>query len=90
MYAVEFEASIENGMIQIPKEYQNITNHFVKLIMMYEEDYTYELEQNRQTIAKQVQEYYDGASTLLDQEQSKAKMQTFMQELKAKYENPQR
>jgi hypothetical protein len=38
MYAVEFQASIKNGMIQIPKKYQKIVNNRrVKLIMMYDD-----------------------------------------------------
>ncbi len=87
MYAVEFEASIKNGIIEVPKEYQNISDSSVKLIMMYEDDYNRELENNRSIISKQVDKYFNGSSTLLDQEQSSKKMQSFMNSLQEQYED---
>ncbi|MBN2823998.1 MAG: hypothetical protein JXQ76_01640 [Campylobacterales bacterium] len=50
-----------------------------------EDKYDQELEQNRLTIAKQVDEYYSGTSTLYTQKEADAKMQSFMNELKVKH-----
>jgi len=37
MYAVEFEAPIENGIVQIPKEYKELQqNQKAKIIIMYD------------------------------------------------------
>ncbi|MBS4028958.1 MAG: hypothetical protein KGZ58_10000 [Ignavibacteriales bacterium] len=37
MHAIEFETKIENGMIHIPKEYLELENSSVRIIMMKEE-----------------------------------------------------
>jgi hypothetical protein len=37
MYAVEFEASVENGIVHIPKQYQELQqNPKVRFVAMYE------------------------------------------------------
>jgi len=88
MYAVEFQASIVNGMIQIPKEYQNIaSNSRVKLIMMYDKDDNLELKAQQEIIAKQVKSYYDGSATLLNKAESNIVMSKFMEDLKSKHAN---
>ena len=88
MYAVEFQASIVDGMIQIPKEYQNIaSNSRVKFIMMYDKNDNLELETRQKIIAKQVKSYYDGSATLLNKEESKMVMSKFMEDLKSKHLN---
>ena len=88
MYAVEFQASIKDGMIQIPEEYLNLTNnHHVKLIMMYDKNDDVELEKNRATIVEQVKNYHNGTSTLLNKEESSAVMGSFMKDLKSKHAN---
>jgi len=88
MYAVEFQASVVDGMVQIPKEYQNIaSNSRVKFIMMYDENDDLELETRQKMIAKQVKNYYDATATLLNQEESKQAMDKFMKDLKSKYAN---
>lgn len=88
MYAVEFQASIRNGMIQIPEEYQNIAhNSRVKLIMMYDSSDDLELNKNKATIEQQVESYYDGSATLLNQDESSTIMNAFMKDLKSKHAN---
>ena len=86
MYAVEFQASIKDGMIEIPKEYQNLANNRrVKFIMMYDEGDDLELKENRATIAQQVENYYNGSATLLNKDESSEIMRLFMDGLKSKY-----
>jgi len=88
MYAVEFQASIRNGVIQIPKEYQNIANNGrVKLIMMYDNNDDLELKKNKAIIEQQVESYYDGSATLLNQDESSTVMSAFMEDLKSKDAN---
>ena len=36
MYAIEFEAPIENGIVHIPKEYQDLELKKAKIIVMYD------------------------------------------------------
>ena len=39
MYAVEFEASIENGIVHIPKEYKKLANiGHVRLVVLYQDN----------------------------------------------------
>ena len=46
MYAVEFQASIKDGIVHIPKEYQDIQNSMkATFVVMYDFDNT-NLEQN--------------------------------------------
>jgi putative transposon-encoded protein len=88
MYAVEFQASVVDGMVQIPKEYQGIaSNSRVKVIMMYDENDDLELKTKQKMITKQVKNYYNGTATLLNQEESKLTMDKFMKDLKSKYAN---
>ncbi len=89
MHAVEFQASIEDGIIKVPPQYQDIAkNHLVKLIMMYD-DNTDELEfkKNKATIEKQVEDYRTGHANILSEDDYNEKMTRFMRDLKSKYES---
>jgi hypothetical protein len=37
MYAIEFEATVKNGVIQLPKEYQGQFTSHIKVIVLKEE-----------------------------------------------------
>ncbi len=85
MQAVEFQASIEDGMIKVPPQYRNIgKNTHVKLIMMYDDADDLEFKKNIATIEQQVTRYYDGCANILSENEYDTKMTTFMEDLKAK------
>ncbi|HHD81787.1 MAG TPA: hypothetical protein ENK82_02415 [Campylobacterales bacterium] len=46
-----------------------------------------DLKRKQKIIGEQVENYYNGTSTLLTQDESNKTMQTFMEDLKAKYAN---
>ena len=41
MYAIEFEADIENGVVKIPPEYSRLKNAHARVVVMVEEPNTY-------------------------------------------------
>jgi hypothetical protein len=48
MYAVEFEADIQNGVVKIPKEYQQLENRHAKVVVMVSSE-SQQLEVNQST-----------------------------------------
>jgi len=82
MQAIEFQASVIDGMVRIPDEYRHLTeNREARFVMMYHENDA-ELTARQVTIARQVEAYYDGTSDLISQDESQMLMQQFMQDLR--------
>lgn len=85
MQAIEFQGSVVDGMVRIPDEYRHLTeNKKVRFVMMYHENDT-ELTARQETIARQVQAYYDGTADLVSQVEAQTLMQEFMQDLRQKH-----
>ncbi|PVY70800.1 hypothetical protein C8D92_108157 [Tamilnaduibacter salinus] len=38
MYAIEFEANIENGIVRIPEQYERLKNSHAKVVVMVDEN----------------------------------------------------
>lgn len=40
MYAIEFEADIQNGIVKIPDEYRQLENRHAKIVIMVKDEHS--------------------------------------------------
>nr|MBL0721955.1 hypothetical protein [Sulfurovaceae bacterium] len=60
MYAVKFQAPIENGVVHIPKEYQEIQNNTqATFVVMYHQD---KIIQNAKSIHNELDELFSNSN----------------------------
>ena len=85
MQTIEFQASVVDGMVRIPDEYRHLTeNKQARFVMMYHENDA-EMTARRETIARQVEAYYEGTANLVSQDEAQTLMQEFMHDLRQKH-----
>lgn len=62
MYAIEFEADIENGVVKIPPEYARLENAHARVVVMVEEPKEdHELKAFSEHSANAIPEWHDAA-----------------------------
>ena len=90
MYAVEFKAPIENGVVHIPKEYKDLQQNVeATFVVMYEENknednYFHERKQQLHQLRDNIR---DGKIKMYHEDEFESDMDDFEKEMVLKYGN---
>jgi hypothetical protein len=58
MYAIEFEADVQNGMIKIPSEYKNLNSKHLKIISLLDDSEINKPIENKQLTDEYINEHW--------------------------------
>lgn len=58
MYAIEFEADVQNGMIKIPSEYKNLNSKHLKIIALLDDSEINKPIENKQLTDEYINEHW--------------------------------
>ena len=90
MYAVEFKAPIENGIVHIPKKYQDLQQNMeATFVVMYEEkrDEDSYFDERKEQLHKLRADIKDGKVKMYNEDEFEQEMDEFEQEMVLKYGN---
>ena len=88
MYAIEFKAPIENGIVHIPKEYKDLQQNMeATFIVMYDEDKREDnfFQQRKQQLHHLIDEIKDGKVKMYHEDEFESDMDIFEKEMVLKY-----
>ena len=90
MYAVEFKAPIENGVVHIPKKYKDLQENMeATFVVMYEENRNEDsyFNERKKQLHQLRDEIKNGKMKMYDEDEFEQEMDEFEQEMVLKYGN---